>query len=1103
MKVFPFFHNIEGKTFLIVGGGRIAAEKVGRLLPFGADMHIVGTWISDEIRNMTGQSVCREERVPESGVPESEVPESGVPESGVLGNGVSESGIPESVVNGQRSALETDSAESASYAGRIRIEERAFEERDLDDADYCIAATDDYETNRRIHDLCKARKIPVNVVDTMEFCEFIFPSLIKHGDLTVAISTAGKSPAMGRYVKKQVEDVLPAETEDILNRLGALRSVLPGRISSQRERGKAYKEIMELLVATDDKATDEQIEQILRRHEDRRTCILATRGSALALAQAEEVKGFLEKKGIHVEIRTVSTGGDRDRTRPLAEIGGKGLFVKEVERELLEGRADIAVHSGKDLPYELAEGTVITGVPAAESSADCLLTRKGEELPDHPVIGTGSPRRIVQCRKFLPDAEYVSIRGNVDTRLRKLREGEYDGILLARAGMNRLHCDLSDLDVREFAPDEFIPAACQGILAIQCRNEDTELCRILNEISDPESAQRLQAERFMLQLTGADCSQSVGAHASLQNGKISMWILLGEREAAGEDAYERYPDLCRQLLEEVKSASGRITDDDAVCVCRAAGKNVWEVSGKESGIESDVSGRPGSETPDRRGIGNVTLVGCGCGRDLITVKGLRAVQQAEVLLYDDLLDSGVIAEAQASCEKIYVGKRSGRHSEPQDKIEELLVQKAKTGKRVVRLKGGDSFVFGRGGEEILALQKENIPYEVIPGVTSAVAVPGHAGIPVTHRGVAQSFTVITGHTATEKEEDYEGLAKLNGTLVFLMGLQNTAKIAERLMRYGKPADTPAVIISQGFAAGEKRITGTLDDIGEKAELAVTPAILVIGPTAGFHMEPTIRRPLEGVSATLVGTDRFIGKLSRLLEEKGAETDLRPVLRIRPLPENIPEDLNGYTWIVFTSVQGVKCFFENRNRKMCGRGLADAEEKSGKSCAGDIRELGNMRFAVIGEGTADGLAEYGILADFEPSAYTARALGKELPAHLAENDKVLILRAENGSPDLTEELDLAGVKYTDTVVYRTEADPSVFLRPAPQTEYIVFASAAGVRNYFDKNELSEKTVPVCIGPSTEKEFRRHSARKVLTAGKHTAEGIVDLLMAEKFTSAENE
>ena len=1000
MKVFPFFHNIEGKTFLIVGGGRIAAEKVGRLLPFDADMHIVGKWISDEIRNMAADPAC-----------------------------------------GNRA----DASENRQYTGTIRIEERAFEERDLDGADYCIAATDDYETNRQIHDLCTARKIPVNVVDTMEFCEFIFPSLIKHGDLTVAISTAGKSPAMGRFVKKQVEDVLPPETEDILNRLGALRSVLPGRISSQRERGKAYKEIMELLVATDDRASDEQIDQIIRRHEDRRTCILATRGSALALAQAEEVKGLLEEKGLHVEIRTVSTGGDRDRTRPLAEIGGKGLFVKEVEREILEGRADIAVHSGKDLPYELAEGTVIAGVPAAENSSDCLLTRKGEPFPDHPVIGTGSPRRIVQCRKFLPDAEYVSIRGNVDTRLRKLREGEYDGILLARAGMNRLHCDLSDLTVREFAPEEFIPAAGQGILAIQCRKEDAELCQILKEISDPESAKRLQAERYMLQLTGADCSQSVGAHASLQNGEISMQILLGEQEAAGADRYERYEDLCRRLLKEVQAGSG-----------------------------------------------GVTLVGCGCGRDLITVKGLRAVQHAEVLLYDDLLDSGVIPEAPADCEKIYVGKRSGRHSEPQDKIEELLVTKAKEGKRVVRLKGGDSFVFGRGGEEILALQKEGIPYEVIPGVTSAVAVPGHAGIPVTHRGVAQSFTVITGHTATEKEEDYEGLAKLNGTLVFLMGLQNTAQIAEKLMQYGKPADTPAAIISRGFSAKEQRITGNLADIGKKAEQAAAPAILVIGPTADFHMEPTIRRPLEGVSAMLVGTERFIRKLAGLLEERGAETDLRPVLRIRQLPENIPDDLSGYTWIVFTSVQGVKCFFENRKRKICGRGPASAAERSGYTCIGDVRELGNMRFAVIGEGTAEDLAGYGIRADFEPSVYTARALGKELPARLTENDRVLILRAENGSPDLAEEFDSAGVNYTDTVVYRTEADPSVFLRPATQTDYIVFASAAGVRNYFAQNELPEKTVPVCIGPSTEKEFRRHSTEEVLTAGTHTAEGIAELL-----------
>ncbi|MBR2561764.1 MAG: bifunctional precorrin-2 dehydrogenase/sirohydrochlorin ferrochelatase [Eubacterium sp.] len=209
MKVFPFFENIEGKTFLIVGGGRIAAEKVMRLIPFADKMHVVGTWVSKEIRQM------------------------------------------------------------ADGRPQIYVEERPFAEEDLEGADYCIAATDVYETNRKIHDLCVQHKIPVNVVDTMELCEFIFPSLIKRGDLTVAISTAGKSPAMARYVKKQVESVLPEETEGMLERLGALRQVLPSRISEQKKRGRAYKEIMELLLETDNTASDEAVYAVIEKYQDK------------------------------------------------------------------------------------------------------------------------------------------------------------------------------------------------------------------------------------------------------------------------------------------------------------------------------------------------------------------------------------------------------------------------------------------------------------------------------------------------------------------------------------------------------------------------------------------------------------------------------------------------------------------------------------------------------------------------------------------------------------------------------------------------------------------------------------------------------------------
>ena len=228
--------------------------------------------------------------------------------------------------------------------------------------------------------------------------------------------------------------------------------------------------------------------------------------------------------------------------------------MKEVERALISGRADIAVHSGKDLPYELAEGTVIAGIPKAADGRDCLITMKGRSLPPNARIGTGSPRRIVQMKKILPGAVAVSIRGNVDTRLQKLRDGNYDGIFLAKAGLERLNTDLSEFDVRIFSQREFLPAACQGILAVQCRGQDSVRRAILEEISDPDSARRFAAERCMLKLLEAECADPVGACTEIKNGRIRIRALFGEREAEREGAYADYQRLCEEIAEELTAS---------------------------------------------------------------------------------------------------------------------------------------------------------------------------------------------------------------------------------------------------------------------------------------------------------------------------------------------------------------------------------------------------------------------------------------------------------------------------------------------------------------------------------------------------------------------
>lgn len=478
--------------------------------------------------------------------------------------------------------------------------------------------------------------------------------------------------------------------------------------------------------------------------------------------------------------------------------------------------------------------------------------------------------------------------------------------------------------------------------------------------------------------------------------------------------------------------------------------------------------------------GRVTLVGAGPGRDLITVQGLERVKHADVIVYDDLIDDRILSEASKECEKIYVGKRYGKHSSKQEEINALLIEKCRAGKDVVRLKGGDSFVFGRGGEEALALMEAGLAWDYIPGVSSAIAVPGIMGIPVTHRGVARSFTVITGHTMDDSDEDYEALAKLKGTLVFLMGLNSIYKITGDLMANGMDKDMPASILCKGFSPGESRIDGTLGTIADKAKDAQTPAILVIGDVAGMQLYRDNTDPLAGTSVTVCGTGSFIHRAGNVLKRDGASVFGIETIRIEETTAGIPEDPGEFDWLAFTSSNGIRVFLDEMKRR-----------------AYDLRRLGAVKIACIGTGTAETLSGYGFYADHVPEKYTAKDLGRELSELVSCGEKLLILRAENGSEELNEELDKAGVLYTDEKIYGTipvsgspgEAGTLV------DTDYLVFGSAAGVRSFFENRRISPHTKVICIGKITEAEALKHT-KVYKTAKVHSAGGILEILKEER-------
>jgi hydroxymethylbilane synthase len=279
--------------------------------------------------------------------------------------------------------------------------------------------------------------------------------------------------------------------------------------------------------------------------------IIATRGSRLAMAQTDAVKYALEAKGIAAEISEVATKGDKDRISPLSQIGGSGLFVTGIERVLLDKKADMAVHSGKDLPYIIMDGLVVAGIPKAAAPNDCLISLKGKKLPENAVIGTGSARRIAECRQFYPDAVYENIRGNVDTRLGKLRDGLYDAVILAKAGLDRLGADLSEFDVRVFEPETFIPAACQGIIAAECRSDDMEMIEILKSISDETAFRRFKAERYMFGLMQTDCSAALGVYSQINGDILNITAMFNGRKASRTGMYKDYKILCSEIKEEI------------------------------------------------------------------------------------------------------------------------------------------------------------------------------------------------------------------------------------------------------------------------------------------------------------------------------------------------------------------------------------------------------------------------------------------------------------------------------------------------------------------------------------------------------------------------
>jgi uroporphyrinogen III methyltransferase/synthase len=503
----------------------------------------------------------------------------------------------------------------------------------------------------------------------------------------------------------------------------------------------------------------------------------------------------------------------------------------------------------------------------------------------------------------------------------------------------------------------------------------------------------------------------------------------------------------------------------------------------------------------------VYLVGAGPGDPgLITVRGKQCIENSDVIIYDYLASPALLNFASQDSELIYVGKKGGAHTLAQDKINKLIVEKAKTGAIVCRLKGGDPFIFGRGGEEAEELVANAIPFEVVPGVTSAIAAAAYAGIPLTHRKLTATLAFITGHEDPHKIEsniNWESLAVGFGTLVFFMGVKNLPDITQKLIANGRSPETPVALVRWGTTPRQTTVIGTLSNISKRVKQTglKPPAIIVVGEVV--QLRKTLKwfekRPLLGKRIVVTRAQQQASDLTRRLLGLGAECLEFPTIKVvapndlAPL-DNAVQNLTNYDWIVFTSVNGVKFFFDH----LFGKNK-------------DVRALSHLHTAAIGPATADKLFEYGLKSDIVPQNYRAEAVVDAFRKISLTGKKILLPRAKEARPVLPVELRKMGAEVDEVTTYLTEktsvnTDQLIKHLEEKTVDLVTFTSSSTVQNFKDllppekAEQLIQGITFASIGPITTETAIKSGFEVPITAKSYTIPGLCDAIV--KYYGNEN-
>lgn len=479
-------------------------------------------------------------------------------------------------------------------------------------------------------------------------------------------------------------------------------------------------------------------------------------------------------------------------------------------------------------------------------------------------------------------------------------------------------------------------------------------------------------------------------------------------------------------------------------------------------------------------MSKVYIIGAGPGdEELLTLKAIKSMEKCTAVLYDRLVGNNILNYLREDCQIYYCGKESGCHYKSQEEINEMLVKLAKEGHTVGRIKGGDPYVFGRGGEEVLSLLDEGIEFEVVPGVTSAISVMSYAGIPATHRGISQSFHVITGMSGSLLKVKWESVAKTEGTLIFLMGLENIEYISSSLISYGKDINTPCGVIMRGTTSKQKKVVGTLKDIAEKAKKAAlkSPCIIVVGEVVTLQdkLNWFEGKPLFGVNVCVTRSKEQSIRLKTTLKELGAEVTEINAIKIKDTSEVLEgykNKLSEYNFVILTSVNAVNIFFNYLKNKEI-----------------DLRNI-KAKFVVIGSATANALKDRGIIPSLISKEFVTESLFETMKQSVKEGDKVLMPSSKEARSYLVDELNKLGCIVDRVHIYEPVCGGIKNINSFNEVDIITFTSPSIVKNMIKivGIEAIKSKVSIAIGPITYKELKKNGI-KAVKCKEHSEAGII--------------